>query len=97
MEEHYGLKEQVTDLHTQCNILREQLKVKDDAFEKLRDRLKEKVGLNLPIYDYKCIIIHMYMYTCVHVCVSVIHQLTHLYPYLHVHVYTSMNYMYMYT
>lgn len=42
MEEHYGLKEQVTDLHTQCTVLREQLKEKDDDFEKLRDRLKEK-------------------------------------------------------
>ena len=45
MEEHYGLKEQVTDLHTQCTVLSEQLKEKDDDFEKLRDRLKEKVSL----------------------------------------------------
>ena len=55
MEEHYGLKEQVIDLHTQCTMLREQLKGKDDDLEKLIDRLTEKVGL------WRSTIIHVHV------------------------------------
>ena len=88
MEEHYGLKEQVTDLHTQCNILREQLQEKDDAFEKLRDRLKEKVGLNLPIYDYKC--------TCMRICNPPTYKLISISTCTRIYIYELHVYMYMY-